>query len=96
MAHIIHTPSAIHDLRAITDWIAEHNLGAAFEFYDNVDRILALLARHPLMGEAVDHLQPGLRRHTLGKYLLFYRPLDKGVELIRILHGSRNIDKLFD
>ncbi len=68
----------------------------ALEFYDEVDRILAMLARNPLMGEAVDHLLPGLRRHTLGKYLLFYRSLNEGLELIRILHGSRNIDKLFD
>ncbi len=93
MAHIIHTPSAI---RAVTDWIAEHNLNAALEFYDEVDRILALLVRYPLMGEAVDHLQPGLRRHTLGEYLLFYRPLGEGAELVRVLHGSRNIGQLFD
>jgi toxin ParE1/3/4 len=93
---IIHTPSAIRDLNAITDWIAEHDLGAALNFYDDVDRILTLISRYPLLGQAVDHLQPGLRRHTLGDYLLFYRPRGDAIELIRVLHGTRDIDRLFD
>ena len=96
MTHIIHTPSAVRDLSLITDWIAEHNLGAALKFYDEVDRILALLSRYPLMGQVVDYLQPGLRRHTLGDYLLFYRLRGDAIELIRVLHGSRDIERLFD
>ena len=96
MAKITYTPSAIRDLNAITDWIAEHNLEAGLKFYDEVDRILSLLACYPLMGEVVDHLQPGLRRHTLGDYLLFYRPLGDSIDLIRVLHGSREIDQLFE
>ena len=96
MSRIVITPAAIRDLRSITDWIAGHNLGAALNFYDEVDRLLSLFSRYPYMGEAVDHLQPGLRRHTLGDYLLFYRPLDNAIELVRVLHGSRDIDRLFD
>ena len=94
MPRVIQTPSAVRDLLAIGDWIAEHNLGAACDFYDDVDRVLKLLSQHPLLGEAVDDLAPGVRRHSLGTYLLFYRPLSDGVELIRVLHGSRDIDNL--
>ena len=50
MTHIIHTPSAIRDLRAITDRIAEHNLDAALEFYDEVDRIQPILRSGNLHG----------------------------------------------
>jgi toxin ParE1/3/4 len=28
-------------------------------------------------------------------YTVFYRPIDGGIELIRIIHGARDIPKLF-
>ena len=31
----------------------------------------------------------------LDKYIIFYRPSSNGVEIVRILHGSRNIESLF-
>ncbi|MGB8353529.1 MAG: type II toxin-antitoxin system RelE/ParE family toxin [Chthoniobacteraceae bacterium] len=27
----------------------------------------------------------------VSKYLIFYRPIDDGIELIRVLHGARDI-----
>jgi len=96
MADVICTPAAARDLVAITDWIAENNLEAALKFYDEVDRILILTSKYPHMGQAVEHLQPGLRRHVLGNYLLFYRFTNDTIELIRVLHGSRDISQLFN
>jgi toxin ParE1/3/4 len=95
MPKVTRTPAAERDLASITDRIAADNLGAAMRFYDEVDRRLKLIARYPRMGEAVDHLAPGMRRHTLGDYLLFYRLCGDGIELIRVLHGARDIDRLF-
>jgi toxin ParE1/3/4 len=54
-----------------------------------------MIAQYPKIGEAVDHLSPGLRRFTLGNYLLFYRRIGDEIELIRVLHGARDIDQLF-
>jgi toxin ParE1/3/4 len=85
----------VRDLAAITDYIAADNLTAALGFYDEVDRLLTMIAQYPEMGEAVDHLSPGLRRFTLGNYLLFYRRIDDAIELNRVLHGARDIDRLF-
>ena len=95
MARIIITPAATRDLAAITDWLAEHSLNAALKLYEDVDRVLHLLANYPLMGEEVAELKAGLRRHTMGKYLLFYQPLSDGIELIRVLHGAREIEDQF-
>ena len=47
------------------------------------------------MGEAVDHIRPGLRRFTHGKYLIFYEPHENGIGLVRVLHGARKIEDLF-
>jgi toxin ParE1/3/4 len=95
MLNIVRTPAAVSDLVAITDYIAAENLNAALGFYDEIDRLLTMIARYPEMGEAVDYLSPGLRRFTLGNYLLFYRHVGDEIELIRVLHGARDIDRLF-
>ncbi len=29
------------------------------------------------------------------RYLIFYRPIDDGVEILRVLHGARDIERLF-
>jgi len=92
---VIRTPAAVRDLVAITDWIAADDLDAALGFYDEVDRLLGLIARYPILGESVEHLGPGMRRHTLGNYLLFYRLVGDQIELVRVLHGARDIDRLF-
>ncbi len=85
MLRITRTPAAVRDLAAITDWIAANNLDAALRFYNEVDRLLSLIARYPRIGEAAEHLGPGMRRLTLGDYLLFYRSSGDSVELIRVL-----------
>lgn len=68
---------------------------AALGFYDEIDRLLTMIAQYPDIGEVVEHLSPGLRRFTLGNYLLFYRHADDQIELIRVLHSARDIDQLF-
>ena len=30
-----------------------------------------------------------------GKFLLFYRPVEEGIQVIRIVHGARDLRKLF-
>ena len=59
---------------------------------DEIDHDLQLLAAHPEMGEAVDHLRPDTRRFVVKKnYLLFYDCLAGGIRLLRVLHGARLI-----
>ncbi|MGZ8955554.1 MAG: type II toxin-antitoxin system RelE/ParE family toxin [Methylovulum sp.] len=39
-------------------------------------------------------LKAGLRSQTVGNYLIFYFPLEDGVDIVRVLHGSRDIENL--
>jgi toxin ParE1/3/4 len=82
-------------LSAIADFIAADNPAAAERWLDEVDQTLSVIAKYPYLGEQVDQLAPGVRRHSLGQYLLFYRPIDGGIELRRVLHGARNIETMF-
>jgi toxin ParE1/3/4 len=40
-------------------------------------------------------LSEGLRSFPVGDYLVFYREADQGIEIVRVLHGSRDIAALF-
>jgi plasmid stabilization system protein ParE len=37
-----------------------------------------------------------LRRFTVESYLLFYERTEDGIRLVRVLHGGRRIEDLFD
>jgi toxin ParE1/3/4 len=54
-----------------------------------------LLATQPHLGKSVEELAPRLRFMPLGNYLIFYRPLPDGIEIVRLLHGARDITAAF-
>ena len=47
------------------------------------------------MGAGRDDVRPGLRYRVSGPYLLLYRTTDSGVEIVRAVHGHRNLFGLF-
>jgi toxin ParE1/3/4 len=96
MPRVIHAPQAIEDLIDIVLHISRRNPAAASRFSDDVDQKCRRLAQFPGLGAACEELAPGLRQVSLGKYVLFYRPTDDGIELIRVLHGARDISTLFN
>jgi toxin ParE1/3/4 len=95
MARIVRTHPARDDLRQIWLYVAQHNVTAADRLIDKFERTLGSLACHPLMGESVPQYRPGLRRFSVGNYVLYYQPIKGGVRLVREFHGARKIDDLF-
>jgi toxin ParE1/3/4 len=45
-----------------------------------------LLEQNPRMGRACDAVSSGLRRHELGKHVVFYQVLPGGIRIVRVLH----------
>lgn len=93
MGRVLRTRSARRDLEEIAEYIAEtaQNHEAALNFLDKIEQSAALHARHPKKAEACPDLGSGMRRFVVGRYLVFYRPIDGGIEIIRVLHSSRDI-----
>jgi toxin ParE1/3/4 len=89
---------ALDDLEDIWDYLGleKDNPAAAQRQIEILHRKFRLLAQNPWLGEACDRLRPGLRFFTAGKYVVFYLPTQAGVEVERIIHGSRDIEALFD
>src|SRR5712692_6745894 len=96
------TPQAERDVLAIASFIAEDNLEAAERFLDAAEETLTLLASMPLMGRACAFQHPdahGLRLWRVRgfeRYLIFYRPIEGDIDVIRVLHAARDIDSLFE
>jgi toxin ParE1/3/4 len=53
------------------------------------------LAKQPGIGRMRDELAIGLRSLPIGRYVIFYLSLADGIEIIRVLHGARDIDTIF-
>jgi toxin ParE1/3/4 len=95
MARVTRRPQAEADILEIWDYIAEDSVVDADRWLDRLDEKLALWATQPLMGRARDELAPGIRSLALGRYVVFFEPLQDGIDVVRVLHGSRDIDTTF-
>ncbi|MER9326155.1 type II toxin-antitoxin system RelE/ParE family toxin [Mesorhizobium sp. M0488] len=80
------------DLENIGDYIAGHNPWAAVRLVDALERRWDLLTLHPLSGAPRDDIAPGIRHLVVGNYLTLYRVGSDAIEILRVLHGHRNIE----
>jgi toxin ParE1/3/4 len=96
MPIIIKRPLARSDLSEIWDYIAADNETRADAFVDLIDQKFQALADHPNLGRSRDELEEGLRSFPVGKQVIFYRVIPEGVEIVRVLHGSRDLNAFFN
>jgi toxin ParE1/3/4 len=96
MSRLFFSPSAREDLDDIFDYIVKDNPTAAVRFVGKLKETLRRIAGFPSLGIIRDDLAPGVRCFPVGNYLIFYRSRDVGVEVISVLHGSRDYLRLVD
>jgi len=94
-------PSADRDLELQADYLAEAaSIEIALRFLTAAHETFCSLAKHPRMGWRPS-LGPAFRSirafRVMGfeKILIFYRPGDGVLEIVRILHGARDLEALF-
>ncbi len=95
MPVILKRPRAQSDLAEIWDYIAEDSEARADAFIETIDRKFKVLAGRPNMGRAREELAEGLRSFPVGRYVIFYRALSEGVEIVRVRHGARDVNAFF-
>jgi len=88
------TERAQADLDELWDYLAERNEAVA-------DRLVAKIldrsqfhARFPKTGRSRDDLAPTVRSFVVRPYVIFFRAVDDTIEILRVLHGSRDIDSI--
>jgi len=65
---------------------------AAEAFVERVATACARLAELPRSGKACFDRGWRLRRFPIARYVVFFRPMGYGIEVVRLLHQSRDID----
>ena len=86
-------PLVFDDLAEIWSYIAEDSPNRADTFIDSIDRKFHELARSPHIGRSRNELLPGLCSFPVGRYIIFYLVVTDGIEVVRVLHASRDIDE---
>ncbi len=99
---ILVRPEADRDLDEHAEYLAEHSdLDTALRFYLAAEETFALIATQPRMGRTRTFGNPLLKGARMcivkgfERHLVFYRPRKGGIEVLRIIHGSRDIEDLF-
>lgn len=90
------TPQAAEDLDEIHDFIASDAPSAALRVINSFEEKFVMLAQSPEIGRKREELAQLLRSFPVGNYVIFYRPTRHGIEVIRVLHGARDIETLFE
>jgi toxin ParE1/3/4 len=96
MSRVQFTVQAGRDLEEIEEFISLDNPDAAARLLLSIHEKCVLVSRQPQMGRRHFDFSPDLRGFPVGNYLVFYRPAEDGIEVIRVIHGARNIPELFD
>jgi toxin ParE1/3/4 len=96
MARVTRRPLAAADILDICDHIAEDSLDQADRWVDKLDEKFGILATQPLMGRARKELAADLRSFPFGRYVIFYEPVQDGIDVVRVLHSARDVDSAFD
>ena len=85
------TRQASADVRSIGEAIALLNPDAGLHFLDKLYSKFEMIEAYPGIGRLRPDFGPDVRQFPVGKHLVFYRPISDGIEILRVLHGARQI-----
>ena len=92
------TPQALDDLFRIWIYIDQDNREAANRVEDAVFRACELIAKSPLAGQVREDLTALPLRFWVvqpySSYLIVYEPTIHPIQIIRILHGARDVSSI--
>lgn len=92
MPIIVKSPKAKADLIEIWDYIADDSEIRADAFIQTIDKKFHILVKEPLPGIARDEIEAELCSFPVGRDVIFYRRISEGIEIIRVLHGARDLN----
>lgn len=101
MKRCIVSDPAERDLRECALYIGQKNAQAAIRFLGATEKTFKRLAALSGSGksyEAISQAFHGMRWALVSgfeKYLIFYVRVPEGIKIVRVIHGSRDIERIF-
>ncbi len=95
MTRVIFTDAAEGEIEAIGDYVALESPARALELVRELREKCLSLSEMPKRFPLLDRYgSSGIRRRVHGNYLIFYRIEDDAVQIIHILHGATDYERL--
>jgi toxin ParE1/3/4 len=83
--------SARRDLQEVSDfWTSEVGEEIALRVVGGVMETIITMSGQPRAGVAADQFGASVRKFPAGKYMVYYRPYSKGIEIVHVFHGARD------
>ena len=95
MPKVLRSNSVDEDLLQIWLRIAKDNPAAADRQLDRIEERCLLHATQPEMGTSRSDLGENVRCFSVDQYVVYYQPRTKGIVLLMVLHGARDVQPLF-
>jgi toxin ParE1/3/4 len=101
MSHADWAPQAKADLHDIYLWIARRDGRRSTarrivrEIRQECNRYANAFAAGSLLGTASSELGESARNFTHKRWVVVFRPVDEGIEVLRVVDGSRDFPRLF-
>src|SRR5688572_13683408 len=102
-ARVVVRDEARSDVFQIAAHIADRDLAAGLRFLDAAEQTFGRLAEWPRSGtrrrsnnSALKHMRSLPLPGRFKNYVAFYLPLADGVEIVRVLHGARDVRRIFE
>lgn len=94
MSKVRLTRCADSDLEEIWGYIARDSVRNADRLLDKLHTTFWKLARQPGTGPACPGIAEDLRCFPVGNYVIYYRPIEQGIAIVRVLHRARDAGQL--
>jgi toxin ParE1/3/4 len=95
MAKVRYSKLASTDLYENSEFIARDKPEAAYRWVEKIESACQTLATNPEMGQSRISKNHGpCRSFSCGNYVIFFRGLVDGVEIIHIVRGERDLDNV--
>lgn len=94
MGFVHYSQGAKQDLLDIWLWIARDNPGLADAVLDRIEQRTSKLSQHREIGMARPEIGEGARGLVIERWLVLYRLIDGGVQVVRIVDGARDLARL--
>lgn len=84
------SPKARDDMESV--WLytlSQWGLEQTEKYIDDLAAAFALLTSSPRLGKNCDTIRPGYRKHPTLRHVIYYREVDYGIEIIRVLRDHQ-------
>jgi toxin ParE1/3/4 len=93
VSQVHYTSLADADIDDITEYFAPLSPAKGLRVIKNIRDTARIHAGSPLIGRSRHRLRPGLKSFVAEGYVVYFRIVTGGIEVVRVVHGARRVTR---